>query len=344
LRRAATIMNMWQLSKPARTLAVVSLAVILLIFRFTDVSAQERARIAWAGSTLAPTPVWVGRDKGFFKKQGIAAEVIAVNSGVTALQALLAKEIELAVISVPSLVASRLGGADTVMIATVVPYFMDQIVALPAITRPEQLKDKIGGVNRQNTSSDMSLRHGLRRIGIDPDKDVKIIAVGGNPERLAALSRGVIQFSMMGEPFTREAEKAGFKVLVDIGSLKIPFHTNGILTTESLLKTRRPLAAKFTRAIVEAIHYIKTDKEGTKAVITDNLRVTDPESLERAYKNYAPIFREAPYPDPDGVKTYLDDLARTNPKAASADPKSFVDMSFVQELETAGFIRQLYGR
>jgi NitT/TauT family transport system substrate-binding protein len=337
-------MNMWQLSKPARTLAVVSLAVILLIFRFTDASAQERARIAWAGSTLAPTPVWVGRDKGFFKKQGIDAEVIAVNSGVTALQALLAKEIELAVISVPSLVASRLGGADTVMIATVVPYFMDQIVALPAITRPEQLKDKIGGVNRQNTSSDMSLRHGLRRIGIDPDKDVKIIAVGGNPERLAALSRGVIQFSMMGEPFTREAEKAGFKVLVDIGSLKIPFHTNGILTTESLLKTRRPLAAKFTRAIVEAIHYIKTDKEGTKAVITDNLRVTDPESLERAYKNYAPIFREAPYPDPDGVKTYLDDLARTNPKAASADPKSFVDMSFVQELETAGFIRQLYGR
>jgi NitT/TauT family transport system substrate-binding protein len=337
-------MNMSQSSKTARTLGVVSLAAILLIFRFTGASAQERARIAWAGSTLAPTPVWVGRDRGFFKKQGIDAEVIAVNSGVTALQALLAKEIELAVISVPSLVASRLAGADTIMIATVVPYFMDQIVALPAITRPEQLKGKIGGVNRQNTSSDMSLRHGLRRIGIDPDKDVKIIAVGGNPERLAALSRGVIQFSMMGEPFTREAEKAGFKVLVDIGSLKIPFHTNGILTTESLLKTRRSLAAKFTRAITEAIHYIKTDKEGTKAVITNNLRVTDPDSLERAYKSYAPIFREAPYPDPEGVKTYLDDLARTNPRAATADPKSFVDMSFVQELEAAGFIKALYGR
>jgi NitT/TauT family transport system substrate-binding protein len=335
------------MSKPEpkfiQTLAA-ALAALLLACAHASAFAQERARIAWAGSTLAPTPVWVGRDRGFFKKNGIDAEVIAVNSGVTALQALLAKEVEVGVISVPSLVASRLGGADTIMIATVVPYFMDQIVTLPGITKPEQLKGKTGGVNRQNTSSDMSLRHGLRRIGIDPDKDVKIIAVGGNPERLAALSRGVIQFSMMGEPFTREAEKAGFKVLVDIGNLKIPFHTNGILTTESLLKTRRGLAEKFTRAMIESIHYIKTDKEGTKAVITKNLRVTDNESLERAYANYAPVFREAPYPDPDGVKTYLDDLARTNPKAASADPRSFVDPSFVRELEASGFIKQLYGK
>jgi NitT/TauT family transport system substrate-binding protein len=320
------------------------IAALLLLLIRGPALAQERARIAWAGSTLAPTPVWVGRDRGFFKKNGLDAEVIAVNSGVTALQALLAKEIELAVISVPSLVASRLSGADTTMIATVVPYFMDQIVVVPGITRPEQLKGKTGGVNRQNTSSDMALRHGLRRIGVDPDKDVKIIAVGGNPERLAALSRNVIQFSMMGEPFTREAEKAGFKVLVDIGNLKIPFHTNGILTTESLLKTRRALAEKFTRAMIESIHYIKTDKEGTKAVITNNLRVTDPDSLERAYRSYAPIFREAPYPDADGVKTYLDDLARTNPKAAATDPKSFVDPSFVRDLEKSGFIKQLYGK
>jgi len=332
------------LSRRYRALLAGIFATIFLLGSYVTAIAQERARIAWAGSTLAPTPVWVAREKGFFKKQGIDAEVISVNSGIIALQALLAKELELAVISVPSLVSSRLGGADTTMIATVVPYFMDQIVTLPAITRPEQLKGKIGGVNRQNTSSDMALRHGLRRLGIDPEKDVKIIAVGGNPERLAALSRGLIQFSMMGEPFTREAEKAGFKVLVDIGTLKIPFHTNGILTTESIIKSRRPLVAKVTRAISEAIHYIKTDKEGAKAIISRNLKVTDADSLERAYKSYAPIFREVPYPDPEGVKTYLDDLAPSNPKAATADPKSFVDMSFVQELESSGFIKELYKR
>src|SRR5712691_4232938 len=95
-------------------LAGIFSTIFLLGHHFAAL-AQERARVAWAGSTLAPAPVWVARDRGFFKKQGIDAEVIAVNSGVTALQALLAKEIELAVISVPSLVASRLGGADTTM-------------------------------------------------------------------------------------------------------------------------------------------------------------------------------------------------------------------------------------
>ena len=94
--------------------------------------------------------------------------------------------------------------------------------------------------------------------------------------------------------------------------------------------------------MVEAIHIIKTEKEYAKSLIKKNLGVTDPEGLERAYKDYANAFPEVPYPTPDGVKTMLDDMARANPKAASADPKSFVDLSLVAELKKSGFIKQLY--
>jgi hypothetical protein len=51
-----------------------------------------------------------------------------------------------------------------------------------------------------------------------------------------------------------------------------------------------------------------------------------------------------PTPSWEGVKTLLDDLAPRNPKAAAADPKTFVDISLVQELEASGFIKQLYKR
>jgi hypothetical protein len=68
----------------------------------------------------------------------------------------------------------------------------------------------------------------------------------------------------------------------------------------------------------------------------------DPEGLERAYKAYSVIFREAPYPYVEGVKTFMDDLAITNPKAANVDLSKYVDMSFVQELESSGFIKQMY--
>jgi hypothetical protein len=72
------------------------------------------------------------------------------------------------------------------------------------------------------------------------------------------------------------------------------------------------------------------------------LGVSDPEGLERAYKDYTAVFPETPYPYPEGVKTMLDDLAPRNPKAAAADPKAFVDMSIVKEIEASGFIKQLY--
>ena len=317
------------------------LAVMIRFSSLAVVCAQQRVRVAWAGSSMAPSPVWAAQDRGFFKRNGLDAEVVMVSSGVIALQALLAGEVEIIVVSGSSLVNSRLSGADTVMVATLVPYFMDHVITTPAIKSAEQFKGKTGGVNRQGTVSEMGLRHALKRLGVDPDKDVKIISVGGNPERIAALSRNFIQFATMGEPFVREAEKAGMKSFVDIGALKIPFHTNGILTRETIIKSKRPLVARFVRALTEAIHYIKTDKEGAIAVVGKNLKVTDAESLERAYRGFVPIFPEVPYPTVEGVKTALDDLAPRSPNAAAADPKSMVALSLVQKLESSGFIQPL---
>jgi NitT/TauT family transport system substrate-binding protein len=223
-----------------------------------------------------------------------------------------------------------------------IPTFVDHIIALATVTGLEQLKGKTGGVNRLGSTSDLGLRLALRKVGVDPEKDARIITAGGNSERFAALSRGLIQFSIMPEPFVREAEKLGFRDLLDIGSLKIPFWWNAVLTQGSILKAKRPVFAKFARAMVEAVHSIKTDREGTKAIFSKNLRITDPESLERAYRAYTAVFPDNLLPTPEGVKTMLDDLAPRDPRAASADPRAFVDPSLVRELEATGFIKQLY--
>ena len=258
------------------------------------------------------------------------------------MQALVAGDLDIVVTSAPNVVNPRLGGADTVMILSIIPTFIDHIISAANITNPEQLKGKIGSVNRFGSISDMGLRLSLKRIGIDPEKDVRIVPAGGNPERLAAISKGISQFTIMNEPFIKEAERFGFRDLVNMATLKIPLHGNGIVTREAIIKTKRPMVAKFARAIVEAIHYIKIDKEGTKTIIGKYTKLTDPEGLERTYKNYASVLLDVPYPDPAGIKTLLDDMAPKNPKAAAADPKTFVDQSFVQEMEASGFIKQLY--
>jgi NitT/TauT family transport system substrate-binding protein len=321
---------------------LTSTVVLGILVALNQALAQEKLRLAWAGFSPTNSPIWVMEDRKLMQKMGVEPEIVSISASPTVLQALLANEIDAASISVTTLASSRLSGADTVMFVGVVPTFVDHIVSLASITKIEQLKGKIGGVNRLGSTSDLGLRLALKKLGVDPEKDVKIIPVGGNAERFAALSKGLTHFTIMPEPFLTQAEKLGFRNLYNVSELKIPFWWNGVLTRESIIKAKRPLMQKVARAMVEAIHIIKTEKEYAKGLFKKNLGVTDPEGLERAYKDYSSVFPEVPYPTPAGVKTMLDDLAAKNPKAASADPQAFVDMSFIAELEKSGFIKQLY--
>jgi NitT/TauT family transport system substrate-binding protein len=316
----------------------------ILVFPLLSAQAQEKTRIAWAALNPAASPMWVVQEKGLLRKHGVDAEIIGINSSPIAMQALLAGDVDVIVTSVTTLVGTRLAGADTIMIQTLVPTFVDHIVSLSSITELQHLKGKTGGVNRVGSTSDLGLRLALRRLGINPESDATIITAGGNPERLVALSRGLIQFTIMPEPWVREAEKLGFRDLLDTGSLALPFHWNAVLTRESIIKSKRSLFAKVVRANADAIHFIKTDKEGTKTIFSKFLKLNDPEGLERAAKAYAAIFPVNTMPTPEGVKTLLDDMAPRNPKAKAADPRQYVDMSFVQELESSGYLKQLYKR
>ena len=306
-------------------------------------SAQERLRVAWAGGASNAT-VWIVQDKGLMKRQGVNAEFISVNASPMALQAMLAGELDVIVTSVTTLVNARLTGADAVMLLSIVPTFPAHIVAQKSVTDIKQLKGKIGGLGRAGTTTEIGMRLGLSRLGLDPNVDVKLVPVGATADALAALSKGVVQFAILVEPFVREAEKFGYKSLVDIGALNIPFHWNGVLTREATIRTKGPVIAKFTRAMIEAIHSFKRDKESTLKTISKYTRITDPESLDRTYQAFSKILPETPLPSPEGVKSFLDYLAPTRPEAAKANPKEFVDPSFVQEAQASGFIKQLYGR
>jgi len=306
--------------------------------------AQERIRIAWAGASPANAAIWVLQEKKILQKYGVEPEIISISASPIVSQALIAGEIDVSATSVATLLSSRLAGADTVMILGIVRTFVDHIITAQNITTPDQLKGKIGGVNRIGSTSDLGLRFALRRLGIDPDRDAKIITAGGNPERFAALSKGVINFTIIPEPFVRQALQLGFRDLFDIGSLKIPFWWNSVLSRETIVKAKRPLLLKFARAMIEAIHFNKTHKEESKAIWGKYLKISDQEGLERAWRAYTAAYPENLLPTPEGVKTALDDLAPRDARAAAADPRAFVDPSLVNEVEATGFVKQLYKR
>jgi ABC-type nitrate/sulfonate/bicarbonate transport system substrate-binding protein len=303
-----------------QTSALILGLIILMSANITSAFAQERIRIATAGG-LSIVPVWVMHDKGLLKKRDVTAEIVQISSPV-AIQAMLSGEVEAIITSAATLVTSRLAGADVVMIMSTTPTFPSVLMGVKTITDINQLRGKAGGVNRFGSNTDFGLRLVLRKNAIDPDKDVKLIQVGGTAQMVAAISRGLIQFALFNEPFVRDAEKLGFKILIDVPSQKIPFHWNGVLTRESALKARRDVFYRLTMALTEAIHVYKTEKEWSKALIGRYLKVDDPESLERAYNSLKMILPETPAPTPDGVKTLLDDLSAKIPRQQQPTQKT----------------------
>src|SRR5262245_8908786 len=182
---------------------LITIALVLASFVIVDrASAQERLRVAWAGGASNAT-VWIVQEKGLLKKQGVNAEFISVNASPMALQAMIAGEVDVIVTSVTTLVNSRLTGADVVMIASIVPTFPAHLVTPKNITDVKQLKGKTGGVGRAGTTTEIGMRLGLSRLGIDPNNDVKLVPVGATADALAALSKEIVQFSNLVEPFFR---------------------------------------------------------------------------------------------------------------------------------------------
>jgi hypothetical protein len=117
-----------------------------------------------------------------------------------------------------------------------------------------------------------------------------------------------------------------------------------VLTRQTNVQSKSPLIAKFARAMVEAIHIYKTDRESTLKIISKYTQITDRDSLDKTYQAYTKILPEVPLPALEGVKTFLDYMATSRPEAAKANPQDFVDLSFVQEVQASGLIKQLYGR
>jgi NitT/TauT family transport system substrate-binding protein len=288
------------------------------------------------------TVIQVAKEARIFDKHGIAATVIFISGSVRGIQAILAGEIPIGEGGGPALASARLAGGDVVAIAgnvNVLPYYL---VSHPSIKRHEDLKGKIGGTHIAGTTAEFALKVGLKRIGLDPSKDVSLRVIGGAIERMVALQKGIVQFTVVTEAGKAQAERLGYPTVVDMVTLQIPFPQNGIYTSTKLIRENPELVRRYMRAYTEAIHHYKTHKEGTLKIMTKYSRVADRRVLEDAWDWHAKFMPEAPYPPADGYHLVLQDMAEKNPKAGQANVKDYIDTRFIKELEESGFIKGLY--
>jgi ABC-type nitrate/sulfonate/bicarbonate transport system substrate-binding protein len=286
--------------------------------------------------------IWVAKEARLFEKHGLDVVPVLIPSSVRALQAILAGEIAIGESAGPAFASARLAGGDVVAIAGNVNILTYYFVTLPGIKRPEELKGKTGANHSPGTVADFALRISLKKMGLDPVKDVSLRPIGVLLDRIAAMQKGIVQFTVLTEAEKPIVDKLGYPVLLDLISLRIPFPQRGIYTTGKYIKERPETVRRYMRAYVEAIHYFKTHKEETMQIMRKYSRVEDRNVLDHTWSWFTQNMPENPYPPLEGYQTVLQEMALTNPKAAALNARELVDVRFVKELEEGGFIEKLY--
>jgi len=342
---------MYSQSKQSNSGLLLILVLILTVLLPAGVIAAESAperplekvTIAYSSLSGNMAPLWITHERGFFRKYGLDVQLVFIESGTTTVQSLISKDVYFAQMAGAAVVQSRLRGADVVMIAGVINTLNFKLYVDKNIKQPDQLKGKTVAVTRFGSSTDFALRYALERYGLAPEKDVAILQAGNMPAILASLETGKIQGGMFSAPFTLRAKNMGLPLMADLQMLGLEYQHTGLATTQAFIKSRPDLVRSVMKAYVEGIHYYKTHRAESLAILAKYLRTSDTDVLTEVYEDVGlRLTAEKPYPTLRGIGIMLRELAATNPKITAARPEEFVDLTFIKELDGSGFIDRLY--
>jgi NitT/TauT family transport system substrate-binding protein len=294
-----------------------------------------------AGPAINMVYSFVTRDAGLWRKYGLDSRVVVFESGSVLAQAALSGEVKFSISSGPATIASRTQGADTVIVAAAVNTLPYSVVAAKHITKWDQLKGKKVAVSRFGSGTDTAMRMVLKRFAIDPIKDVTILQVGTQPARVQALAAGAIDATLISPPLDLAAKKQGFNILVNIADLGIPYPQTVIETTDRFIKANPQTVKSFVKGFLEGVRYAATHKDDTKKVITKYLMTADAEVVEATYQSYLQVTDYSGYPNLEGIRNAIDEVAQRVPAARKKKPEEFVDARFLNELEKEGFFTQI---
>ena len=312
-----------------------SILLFLLSFLFggAKLAAQDKLvlPVTYSATNANMLTLWVGKDAGYFDEQGLDVRMLLIRGGSLAVQLLVTGQSPIGLIGGTSAAYAYLqGNKDVVVISRLQNVMAYTLGAKPEIQKPEDIKGKKLAVSRFGSTSDFVAEYALKHLGLKKT-DVTMIQIGLESDRLLAMQRGDISLSVFSPIITPVVKKAGMRILLDLEELKVPYLLTGHGTTRSYLEKNRSVVVKFMRASIMAIKRIKTDHAFAEKVLAKYVRTSDQEAVKTALEHQVKILPDIPYPFEDGIKTILEDLARTTPEARTIAPGALIDTSVVRD-------------
>jgi NitT/TauT family transport system substrate-binding protein len=323
----------------------VLLVILSLVCIPESVHAQSPKKLILGLSSIGGgiDTLYVTKKIGAFKRNGLDVDLVLLQGGTQALQALLSGDIKIVSGGGGSAAQrARIKGAGNVLVATYTPTMPYSLYVNGRIKTPKDLKGGKVAVSRFGSSSDFATRFMLKGLGLDPTKDVTIMQIGNQQGRFTALISGAVDGAVIDSPNTLLAKRQGFVQLADASALGLVYPHNNIATTDAFIREEPETVRAFLRAFVEGIAFYKTHKSESVQMIKEFLRLKDDGIAEESYDYFSRLAPAKPYPAIEGVRTVLAEIAATDPEMKNVRPEMFVDASFIKTLDESGFIDKLY--
>jgi NitT/TauT family transport system substrate-binding protein len=320
-----------------QTVLRVSILVAFILFRSVAAFCADgsdkltRVRIGLAARSTTSMPFFVARERGFFREEGLEAELIVMQA-IQTIQAMLGKSTQFAS-ATGTAVSSAVSGADVRVILAVTDRPSFDLIVQPNITGVQQLRGKKIGTGGVGSLAEILARRVLMANGVRPE-EVTILATGPSHLTYLALKAKVIDAAPLQMPLTFTAQDDGFRKLVDAGSVYRSVQ-GGLATTKSILSEQPDLVTKVVRATLRAIRLIKNDRKyGIEFIKGPWLDIgKDPEKIAaRVYDVAAPALLESGSVDEELQRQMIADAAQRIKPAQPVLPEQAFDFSIVHKI------------
>ena len=297
----------------------------------TDAAASSTTKISVSyPEGGAHLPLFYARDKGIFAKHGLDVTLQGLGGGPVAAAALQSGEIQIVDITGSEVVSADAAGADIIILATLTPVYPYVFEVSQAISSKDDLKGKTIAVRAIGDATDIATRVLLKRQGLDPDKDVTILAVQQEGARMASLMAGQICCTVAQVQDRVLLEKNNFHMLFDMTKLGIPNAQGVIATRRAYAKDHPDVIQHFMDSLIESIARSKNDRAGALPVLKAQLKLEDDAIVAATYNFFiGEVVPNVPRPRAAQFADGIAILSQQNEKVRGFDVAPFIDTSYL---------------
>jgi ABC-type nitrate/sulfonate/bicarbonate transport system substrate-binding protein len=323
---------------------LAGLAIVLWLCQTAGAQTDTIRVVYYPPWNISKLPMYLARDMGIFDRNGLRIAWTDPGSNAKSVAALKKGDADIAVVSSNQAIVNMATGGTPMTFVGNTGYNYSVFLAAASIKSAAELKGKKIGTSPPGETPDQLTRVALRRLGIDPEKDVTLVPFDEerNTDRVNSLLTGQVSGMMVTANTVYDLEKAGqidrLNKLTDNRQLKI-FAGGGAdyAVATSFLKNRRDDVKKFMAGICEGIAVARKDKAKALAFVAKSGRDLEPAKIEYLYKLYiTEVIPARPHLKIEGIELGIQMAGLMTPSAGALKAQEIVDATLVPELEKEG--------